>query len=155
MNPKIWFYKHFMKNRIIRTIYFDDSKQVHMLYAIPKGKQFALGGKTYETNQDDFFLMGGIPTYVHRSGRIEPINPFETKKSVMSEEYYNTAINSQLAKEAFSKTDDSDENKTLMMVMMGLAVLLIVLGGFVYMQFDELFAMLNEIYPSASGSGVR
>lgn len=153
MNLKILYYKIFKRNQVIRTIYFDHAKRVHVIYALPKKKRFNIGEDMYEINQEDFFLMGNIPTYLHRAGRIEPINPFDSDNSVMAEDYYNVAINSELAKDAFKKQDENDESKLLMGAVFIMAILLIGLGVFVYLQFEELFELIQPIIPETPGDG--
>lgn len=101
----LWFYKSFRKDELVHAVVYTGDRRVRNYYRTPSGQEIKILNKTFLINDKDFFLdKDSIPTFTYHINRTDPIDPFDTKKSVMSPEYYDIAINNKVAKDIFAST---------------------------------------------------
>lgn len=140
---KLQFYKWFAKDQLVHAVVFTGDKRIRNYYRIPQGNNIHINGRTFVMNDKDFFLdKESIPTFTYHVNRTDPIDPFDTKKSVMSPEYFDTAINNKVATDIFSATKTKMD--TAMIALFISFVSLIGIGIVGYLIY-EIIPQINEI----------
>lgn len=140
---QLFFYKTFKKDELVHAVVYTGDRRVRNYYRIPTGLEIKIKNKTFLINDKDFFLdMDSIPTFTYHINRTDPIDPFDTKKSVMTPEYYDIAINNKVASDIFASTKSKMDIAQLnlfvtIFVLLGVAAL----GYLVYEQGN----MINEM----------
>jgi hypothetical protein len=99
-----WAIKTFYKSRAIRATIIYPDKRIRLHWALPVGDTVQIGKMAYKINNEDVLIQKGIPSYIFRSDRPEPINPFALAKSVMTAEDFNVAISAKVASEILAVT---------------------------------------------------
>lgn len=99
-----WIIKNFHKKDAIRATIVYPDKRIRLHWAIPKGDVVQIGQTAYIINDKDVLIQQGIPSYIFRSDRPEPINPFDLQKSVLTANDFNVAISAKVASEILAVT---------------------------------------------------
>lgn len=140
--------KTFNKKRVVKAVIYGADKRIKVFYVLPKNDSLTIKNVSYVINEKDFYLDNeNIPTYLYRHDSTEPINPHDSKKSVLTPDYYNTAINAHVARDVFEATKGGMDFATISLVVS--VITLVVVGGGLYMLFKNLGdtnLKVNSIY---------
>jgi len=139
---KLWFYKKFKKDQVVRLYLTTATNRLRIIYRIANSKTIKIGNARYELNDEDYILSKGIPSYFLVEGRIEPINPHDLNKSVMTPEYYDTAISANLAKELFNASGAGMDHVQIIMILVVIVLISSLIGN--YLMYDQLQILREE-----------
>lgn len=142
-----WLYKALNKNKLVHAIIFHEDKRVKNYYKVPVSGHITIDYKTYIINDKDFFIdKEGFPTYTYRVDSTEPLDPFNGTKSLLSPDYYNTAINSHVARDIFESTHKGMDTAMLSLLVSFLAFLAAAAAAyFTFSNGEDFIQRLNEI----------
>jgi len=139
-----WILRTFRKSKTIKALIYGVDKRIRVYYTIPQNNTLTIGNQTYIINEKDFFMDAkGFPTYTYRIDSTEPLDPFNTKKSVFTPDYYNTAINNHVARDIFDATEKGLDGS-----MLGIILGVATLGGLALVWFttnEGLTNLVNQI----------
>ena len=142
-----FFYNKKRKQNQVKAIVFESDKRVRVYYRVPKDNNITIGNKTYIINNVDFYLdSNSYPTYTYRFDSTEPINPMDNKKSILTPDYYNTAINNKVARDIF-EASNKGMDINIGVLLSGLAFVGVLVVW--YLLDDKMTGMaskINELY---------
>lgn len=143
----LWYYKSFKKDQLVHAVVYTGDRRVRNYYRIPKGSEIKIANKTFLTNDRDFFLdMDSIPTFTYHINRTDPIDPFDTKKSVMTPEYYDIAINNKVASDIFASTKSKmDVAQVTLFIALFALIGIAAVGYLVYEQSNVINEMREAL----------
>ena len=146
-----WFINRKRKQTQVKALVYGKDKRVKVYYRVPSKSDtetnITIEGKTYVVNDKDFFLDSkGYPTYTYRIDSTEPLDPFDSKKSVLSPDYYNTAINSHVARDIFESTQKGLDGNMLVVVLTAVNFMgLLFVAYLMYDNFNFIGPKVEEI----------
>lgn len=143
MNLRTWL----IRKKVVKAVIYQSDKRIKTYYQIPKDNTITINKKTFIINDDDFYLdKDNIPTYLYQHNSTEPINPHDLKKSVLTPDYYNTAINSHVARDIFEATKGGMDLATLSLVVSVITLAVSGIGLYmVYKNLGEISQQVNKI----------
>jgi hypothetical protein len=150
---KLFIYKVLFKHKVVRYIMnYKDGRSV-IAYAIPtENGDIKIGNGLYHLGERKGSYYKGVPTYIFKDGRIDPINPLDAEESVYPASYYDTGINSNVISEVF-KTAKEDKPQLSMLFMIGAMVVgFIVLWYMLDTRLDEIWESLEPIRGAGGGN---
>ena len=142
MGLKIWYYKKFRKDEVVKLYFTTATNRLRVIYKIAKGKQIKIDNQRFELNDEDYVIQKGLPTFFLVEGRIEPINVHDLKKSTMSPEYYDTAISANLATELFNAGGSKVDIQQIMLIVIFGTLIASVVGN--YLLYESIQTLLAE-----------
>jgi len=141
-----FFIKHFMKKHAVKGLFFTDDHRFHIRWFVPKGNQIEWNGHMFNVTKDHYFMSQGVPTYAYLVGEPMPLNPHDTKRSVMTSEEFHTAINNKVTRDIFA-TQERKMDAGQLTVIFGI-VMVAALGAVAYFGYEEIHnlkMMIEEI----------
>jgi len=148
-----WQAKTFHKSKAVKLIIFKPDRRVQVDYVILEGVTVSSGSMSWIVNDEDFFLSDGFPTFAVSYQSQEPVNPLQLNdKSLMTSEMLNVAITARVAGEILAANGDRKLNFSIWNLVILTAVA--GLGYFMYMNFQTITELVNEIKESLMFLGV-
>ena len=146
MGLRLWYLKTFKKSEIVRLCVYEKSKHIRNYYVIPQGNTATINKRSYIINDKDFYLdADSIITYTYREDSVEPVNPFDSKRSVMSQEEFNVAIDNKIIRDLVQSTGGGMDMATISMMIAVVSLLGIIFVGYMVYEQQTLINEMREV----------
>lgn len=146
MSLHTWYLKTFKKNEIVRLCVYGKSKHIRNYYVRPLGNTATCNKVSYIINDKDFYLdSDNIITYTYREDSVEPVNPFDSKRSVMSQEEFNVAIDNKIIRDLVQSTGNGFDMATISMIISVVSLLGILFVGYMVYEQQTLINEMREV----------
>jgi hypothetical protein len=136
----------YKRRNMIKAIIVYDDRRVKSYWVKPDNDNITIAERSYKITKDDIFLSKNVPCYIYQANQPEPINPLNNKKSLMTSQEFNTAIEAKVAREIFNAVDKKLDAGTIALLMGGATILAVVVIAYLGNQsITIILEQLKEI----------